>query len=101
MVRKIGQSESRARCGLHAQLARSVGKVVFREAHRCDERRGTDTGQARAHDGVNPRRPDGRLPSEASADANNDPEVSVVVASLTAAGWGSTCRPPRTWCSPS
>jgi hypothetical protein len=89
MVRKIGQAKAVLAADYTAQLARgSVGKVVFAKQHRCDERRGTDTGQARAHDGVNPRRPDGRLPSSQVDAFNNDPEVSVVVASLTAAGVG-------------
>jgi superfamily II DNA or RNA helicase len=89
MVRRIGQAKAGLAADYTAQLARNVGKVVFfakhidvmdtAEAHfakaglRSVSIRGDQTPKAR----------------QAAIDSfANDPEVSVVVASLTAAGVG-------------
>lgn len=89
MVRQIGQAKALLAADYAAQLARSVGKVVFFAKHidvmdaverslaerglRTVSIRGDQTAQAR----------------QMEIDAfNNDPEVSVAVCSLTAAGVG-------------
>lgn len=89
MVRQIGQAKALLAADYAAQLARSVGKVVFFAKHidvmdaverslaerglRTVSIRGDQTAQAR----------------QIEIDAfNNDPEVSVAVCSLTAAGVG-------------
>ncbi|WP_217135162.1 DEAD/DEAH box helicase [Leucobacter chinensis] len=89
MVREIGQAKAGLAADYAAQLARSVGKVVFfakhidvmdRALHDFAERgigtttiRGDQTAQAR---------------QEAIDRFNNDPEVQIIVCSLTAAGVG-------------
>ncbi|MBO3663305.1 DEAD/DEAH box helicase [Microbacterium stercoris] len=89
MVRRIGQAKAGLAADYTAQLQRSVGKVVFfakhidvmdqAEAHfkavgiKAVSIRGEQTGTVR----------------QAAIDAfNNDPEVGIVVCSLTAAGVG-------------
>ncbi|WGD36634.1 DEAD/DEAH box helicase [Lysinibacter sp. HNR] len=89
MVRKIGQAKAGLAADYAAQLARSVGKVVFFAKHidvmdtaenllaerglRTVSIRGDQTSELR----------------QSQIDAfNNDPDVSVVVCSLTAAGVG-------------
>ena len=89
MVRRIGQAKAGLAADYTAQLARNVGKVVFfakhidvmdqAEAHfakvglKSVSIRGDQTTKAR---------------QEAIDSFDNDPEVAVVVASLTAAGVG-------------
>ncbi|MBK4347554.1 DEAD/DEAH box helicase [Lacisediminihabitans changchengi] len=89
MVRKIGQAKSVLAADYTAQLARSVGKVVFFAKHidvmdTAEEvlaKRGLKTVSIRGDQTADFR--------QSQVDAfNNDPEVSVVVASLTAAGVG-------------
>ncbi|GAA3665114.1 DEAD/DEAH box helicase [Microbacterium marinilacus] len=89
MVRRIGQAKASLAADYAAQLQRSVGKVVFfakhidvmdqAEAHfaavgiKAVSIRGEQTGTAR---------------QEAIDAFNNDPEVGIIVCSLTAAGVG-------------
>lgn len=89
MVRRIGQAKAGLAADYTAQLARSVGKVVFFAKHidvmdtaedmlaeaglRTVSVRGDQTGKAR---------------QEAIDAFQNDPEVAVAVCSLTAAGVG-------------
>ncbi|WP_419818695.1 DEAD/DEAH box helicase [Glaciibacter flavus] len=89
MVRKIGQAKAALAADYAAQLARSVGKVVFFAKHidvmdtaeeilakgglRTVSLRGDQTALAR---------------QDAIDRFNNDPEISVAVCSLTAAGVG-------------
>jgi hypothetical protein len=89
MVRRIGQAKATLAADYAAQLARSVGKVVFFAKHidvmdtaeehfarlgiRSVSIRGDQTPKAR---------------QEAIDDFTNDPDVQVVVASLMAAGVG-------------
>ncbi|MHA6694707.1 DEAD/DEAH box helicase [Homoserinimonas sp. A520] len=89
MVRKIGQAKAVLAADYTAQLARSVGKVVFFAKHidvmdTAEEvlaKRGLKTVSIRGDQTAKFR--------QTQVDAfNNDPEVSVVVASLTAAGVG-------------
>ncbi|MFP7760018.1 DEAD/DEAH box helicase [Marisediminicola sp. LYQ134] len=89
MVRKIGQAKAVLAADYTAQLARSVGKVVFFAKHidvmdTAEEtlaRRGLKTVSIRGDQSASFR--------QSQVDAfNTDPDVSVVVASLTAAGVG-------------
>ncbi len=89
MVRKIGQAKAELAADYAAQLARSAGKVVFFAKHldvmdtaeevfakrslRTTTIRGDQTAKAR---------------TEAIDSFVNDPEVAVIVCSLTAAGVG-------------
>ncbi|MGA8254954.1 MAG: DEAD/DEAH box helicase [Nocardioides sp.] len=89
MMRRIGQAKAGLAADYTAQLARSVGKVVFFAKHidvmdaaeevfakrglRYTSIRGNQTPSAR---------------EKAISDFINDPEVAVVVCSLTAAGVG-------------
>ncbi len=89
MVRKIGQAKAELAADYAAQLARSAGKVVFFAKHldvmdtaeevfakrglRTTTIRGDQTGKAR---------------TEAIDSFVNDPDVAVIVCSLTAAGVG-------------
>lgn len=89
MVRRIGQAKAVLAADYTAQLARSVGKVVFFAKHidvmdvaeETFARKGLKTVSIRGDQTATFR--------QAQVDAfNNDSEVSVVVASLTAAGVG-------------
>ena len=89
MVRKIGQAKAVLAADYTAQLARSVGKVVFFAKHidvmdtaeQVLAKRGLKTVSIRGDQTAAFR--------QTQVDAfTNDPEVSVVVASLTAAGVG-------------
>jgi len=89
MVRKIGQAKAELAADYAAQLARSAGKVVFFAKHidvmdaaeealgkrdiRCTSIRGDQTSKAR---------------QEAMDSFVNDPDVAVIICSLTAAGVG-------------
>jgi SNF2 family DNA or RNA helicase len=89
MVRQIGQAKAHLAADYAAQLARSVGKVVFFAKHidvmdaveRSLAERGLKTISIRGDQTAQLR--------QAEIDAfNNDPDVSVAVCSLTAAGVG-------------
>jgi SNF2 family DNA or RNA helicase len=89
MVRKIGQAKATLAADYTAQLARSVGKVVFFAKH-IDvmdtaedhfERVGLKAVSIRGDQSAKARQ-------EAIDSFANDPHVAVVVASLTAAGVG-------------
>jgi superfamily II DNA or RNA helicase len=89
MVRKIGQAKAGLAADYTAQLARNVGKVVFFAKH-IDVMDTAEEHFARAGLGTVSIRGD-QTPKarQAAIDAfTNDPAVSVVVASLTAAGVG-------------
>jgi SNF2 family DNA or RNA helicase len=89
MVRKIGQAKAGLAADYTAQLARNVGKVVFFAKH-IDVMDTAEEHFARAGLGTVSIRGD-QTPKarQAAIDAfANDPAVSVVVASLTAAGVG-------------
>ena len=89
MMRRIGQAKAAPAADYSAQLARSVGKVVFFAKHvdvmdaaeRIFERRGL------RH--VSIRGDQSRTARQQAIDAfTNDPDVAVAVCSLTAAGVG-------------
>ncbi|MBO1902309.1 DEAD/DEAH box helicase [Leucobacter weissii] len=89
MVRQIGQAKAALAADYAAQLARSVGKVVFFAKHidvmdhaeAAFAERGLGTVSIRGDQTATLR--------QSQIDAfNNDPEVSVAVCSLTAAGVG-------------
>ncbi|EAR25155.1 ATP-dependent RNA helicase [marine actinobacterium PHSC20C1] len=89
MVRRIGQAKATLAADYTAQLARSVGKVVFFAKH-IDV---MDTAEAHfAKVGLKSVSIRGDQSAKARQNAidsfANDPEVAVVVASLTAAGVG-------------
>ena len=89
MMRRIGQAKAVLAADYTAQLARNVGKVVFFAKH-IDV---MDTAeQTFAQRGIRYSSIRGdqtpRVRQRAIADFLNDPEVSVVVCSLTAAGVG-------------
>ncbi|WP_420833635.1 DEAD/DEAH box helicase [Salinibacterium metalliresistens] len=89
MVRKIGQAKATLAADYTAQLARSVGKVVFFAKHidvmdaaeEHFERVGLKAVSIRGDQSAKARQ-------EAIDSFANDPHVAVVVASLTAAGVG-------------
>ncbi|MEP6479245.1 MAG: C-terminal helicase domain-containing protein, partial [Rhodoglobus sp.] len=89
MVRKIGQAKATLAADYTAQLARSVGKVVFFAKH-VDVMDAAEAHFARA--GLTSVSIRGDQSASARQNAidgfANDPEVSIVVASLTAAGVG-------------
>jgi SNF2 family DNA or RNA helicase len=89
MVRKIGQAKAVLAADYTAQLARSVGKVVFFAKHIDVMDTAEETLARRGLKTVSIRGDQTAAFRQAQVDAfNNDPEVSVVVASLTAAGVG-------------
>jgi len=89
MVRKIGQAKAGLAADYTIQLARNVGKVVFFAKHidvmdQAEEqfaRAGLKTVSIRGDQSAKARQ-------EAIDGFDSDPEVSIVVASLTAAGVG-------------
>ena len=89
MLRRIGQAKAGLAADYTAQLARSVGKVVFFAKHidvmdvaeETFERRGIRYSSIRGDQTRKAR-------DKAIDEFVNDPEVSVVVCSLTAAGVG-------------
>ncbi|CAN5172684.1 hypothetical protein BH11ACT2_BH11ACT2_05380 [soil metagenome] len=89
MVRKIGQAKAGLAADYTIQLARNVGKVVFFAKHidvmdQAEDqfaRAGLTTVSIRGDQSTKARQ-------EAIDRFDNDPEVSIVVASLTAAGVG-------------
>ncbi|MGI6878657.1 DEAD/DEAH box helicase [Microbacterium sp. gxy059] len=89
MVRRIGQGKAQLAADYAAQLQRSVGKVVFFAKH-VDV---MDTAEAHfAQSGIRAVSIRGEQSSTARQKAidafNDDPEVGVIVCSLTAAGVG-------------
>jgi SNF2 family DNA or RNA helicase len=89
MVRKIGQAKAVLAADYTAQLARSVGKVVFFAKHIDVMDIAEQTLAKRGLKTVSIRGDQTAAFRQSQVDAfNNDPEVSVVVASLTAAGVG-------------
>jgi SNF2 family DNA or RNA helicase len=89
MVRKIGQAKAELAADYAVQLARSAGKVVFFAKHldvmdaaeELFERRGVGSRSIRGDQT--------RTARDAAIDAfTNDPDVHVIVCSLTAAGVG-------------
>ncbi|MET0974097.1 MAG: DEAD/DEAH box helicase [Leifsonia sp.] len=89
MVRKIGQAKAPLAADYAAQLARSVGKVVFFAKH-IDVMNTAEDILAKADlKTVSLRGDQSALARQAAIDAfNNDPEIAVAVCSLTAAGVG-------------
>ncbi len=89
MVRRIGQAKAVLAADYTAQLARSVGKVVFFAKHIDVMDAAEETLAKRGLTTVSIRGDQTAAFRQTQVDAfNNDPEVSVVVASLTAAGVG-------------
>ena len=89
MVRKIGQAKAVLAADYTAQLARSVGKVVFFAKHIDVMDAAEETLARRGLKTVSIRGDQTAAFRQSQVDAfDNDPEVSVVVASLTAAGVG-------------
>ncbi|TQL48434.1 helicase-like protein [Homoserinimonas aerilata] len=89
MLRRIGQAKAVLAADYTAQLARSVGKVVFFAKHIDVMDAAEETLARRGLTTVSIRGDQTAAFRQAQVDAfNNDPQVSVVVASLTAAGVG-------------
>jgi SNF2 family DNA or RNA helicase len=89
MVRRIGQAKAVLAADYTAQLARSVGKVVFFAKHIDVMDTAEETFARRGLKTVSIRGDQTATHRQAQVDAfNTDPDVSVVVASLTAAGVG-------------
>ncbi|MDQ4007169.1 MAG: DEAD/DEAH box helicase [Actinomycetota bacterium] len=89
MVRRIGQAKADLAADYAAQLARSVGKVVFFAKH-IDVMNAAEQTFAKRGIGYTSIRGD-QTPAarkRSIAAFENDPDVSVVVCSLTAAGVG-------------
>jgi len=89
MVRKIGQAKAGLAADYTAQLARNVGKVVFFAKH-VDVMDAAEAAFAKAGlKSVSIRGDQSPKARQSAIDAfDSDPEVSIVVASLTAAGVG-------------
>ena len=89
MVRRIGQAKAALAADYTAQLARSVGKVVFFAKH-IDVMDAAEEHFARVGlTSVSVRGDQSAKARQEAIDAfTTDPEVSVIVASLTAAGVG-------------
>ncbi|HEU5222780.1 MAG TPA: DEAD/DEAH box helicase [Candidatus Lumbricidophila sp.] len=89
MVRKIGQAKAGLAADYAAQLARSVGKVVFFAKHIDVMDQAERAFEARELKTVSVRGDQTAIARQAAIDAfNNDPEVHIAVCSLTAAGVG-------------
>jgi hypothetical protein len=89
MVRKIGQAKANLASDYAAQLARSVGKVVFFAKHIDVMDAAEAHFAARDLKTVSIRGDQSALSRQKEIDAfNDDPDVSVAVCSLTAAGVG-------------
>ncbi|WP_306893226.1 DEAD/DEAH box helicase [Agromyces albus] len=89
MVRRIGQAKAGLAADYAAQLARSVGKVVFFAKHIDVMDQAEAAFAARELRTVSLRGDQTAFQRQAAIDAfNNDPEVAVAVCSLTAAGVG-------------
>ena len=89
MVRRIGQAKAGLAADYAAQLARSTGKVVFFAKHIDVMDQAEALFSARELKSVSIRGDQNAIDRQKAIDAfQNDPEVSVVVCSLTAAGVG-------------
>jgi SNF2 family DNA or RNA helicase len=89
MVRRIGQAKAGLAADYAAQLARSTGKVVFFAKHIDVMDQAEALFAARELGAVSIRGDQSAIERQKAIDAfQNDPEVSVVVCSLTAAGVG-------------
>ncbi|AYG04494.1 DEAD/DEAH box helicase [Gryllotalpicola protaetiae] len=89
MVRRIGQAKAGLAADYAAQLARSTGKVVFFAKHIDVMDQAEALFAARELKSVSIRGDQNAIERQKAIDAfQNDPEVSVVVCSLTAAGVG-------------
>jgi hypothetical protein len=89
MVRRIGQAKAGLAADYAAQLARSVGKVVFFAKHIDVMDQAESALAARDLRTVSLRGDQTALQRQAAIDAfNTDPDVAVAVCSLTAAGVG-------------
>ncbi|MWB98034.1 DEAD/DEAH box helicase [Agromyces seonyuensis] len=89
MVRRIGQAKAGLASDYAAQLARSVGKVVFFAKHIDVMDQAEAAFAARELKTVSLRGDQSAIARQAAIDAfNKDPEVSIAVCSLTAAGVG-------------
>jgi len=89
MVRKIGQAKAGLAADYAAQLAHSVGKVVFFAKHIDVMDAAEEIFAKRGLRTVSLRGDQSALARQAAIDSfNTDPEVAVVVCSLTAAGVG-------------
>ena len=89
LMRRIGQAKAGLAADYTAQLARNVGKVVFFAKHIDVMDAAQDTFDRRGIKYSSIRGDQTRGVREKNIDAFvNDPEVSVVVCSLTAAGVG-------------
>ncbi|MBG6053896.1 superfamily II DNA or RNA helicase [Salinibacterium sp. CAN_S4] len=89
MVRRIGQAKATLAADYTAQLARSVGKVVFFAKHIDVMDKAEEHFAKVGLTSVSIRGDQSPKARQAAIDSfANDPEVSVVVASLTAAGVG-------------
>ncbi|NQX14658.1 DEAD/DEAH box helicase [Rathayibacter sp. VKM Ac-2857] len=89
MVRRIGQAKAALAADYASQLARSVGKVVFFAKHIDVMDQAEDTFEKRDLTSVSIRGDQTATFRQAQIDAfNEDPDVSVAVCSLTAAGVG-------------
>ncbi|PPI09415.1 DEAD/DEAH box helicase [Rathayibacter sp. AY1B8] len=89
MVRRIGQAKAALAADYASQLARSVGKVVFFAKHIDVMDQAEDTFEKRELTSVSIRGDQTAAFRQTQIDAfNEDPDVSVAVCSLTAAGVG-------------
>lgn len=89
MVRRIGQAKAGLAADYAAQLARSAGKVVFFAKHIDVMDQAEAAFAARELRTVSIRGDQNAIARQAAIDAfNTDPEVSIAVCSLTAAGVG-------------
>ncbi|OOB89614.1 DEAD/DEAH box helicase [Rathayibacter sp. VKM Ac-2630] len=89
MVRRIGQAKAALAADYASQLARSVGKVVFFAKHVDVMDQAEDTFEKRELASVSIRGDQTATFRQSQIDAfNTDPDVSVAVCSLTAAGVG-------------
>jgi SNF2 family DNA or RNA helicase len=89
MMRRIGQAKAELAADYAAQLARSVGKVVFFAKHVDVMDAAEELFERRRIEYVSIRGDQGRTAREKSIDAfQHDPDVAVAVCSLTAAGVG-------------
>ena len=89
MMRRIGQAKAGLAADYAAQLARSVGKVVFFAKHIDVMDQAQETFEKRGLRYSSIRGDQTRKAREKAIDAFvNDPDVAVVVCSLTAAGVG-------------
>ncbi|WP_158867837.1 DEAD/DEAH box helicase [Leifsonia sp. AG29] len=89
MVRRIGQAKAGLAIDYTAQLARSVGKVVFFAKHIDVMDAAEEAFAARDLKTISIRGDQSALSRQKEIDAfNNDPDVAVAVCSLTAAGVG-------------